>query len=306
LAKGFLQVDLRKFAEVLLVMGDDQEALLTYVWLLASAPEGTLVGKERVLAARAHLRGPLELRVVLNRLATMRWRNQVLISLDNGPKGVAIIRIKELSGIVIRRGSGSKNEVVLPDFPGEESSEPENEGASPESEPGETEATAEPGYEAWHESTGSSGSQTDDRILAARANLSAHSPRAVELMVTWLSTLAFSEPDNCLPARTEFALWNVANEIVAGFDASSSGGPTGEQTLINALLVAQATPDLTTKSAGKFLLACARRSAQGDDARTAHHRAGARVEAKRAESGAPNAPSEDGLRVHSNPSSSDF
>jgi hypothetical protein len=203
-------------------------------------------------------------------------------------------------------GSGAKREPALPDFFNESPSAPEDDESSSDSEPGETEASSEPGYEAYQDDKADTGEQTDDRILRARANLFAHSARAVDLMATWLETLSFSEPDNRLPAKTEFALWNVANEIVAGFDSSSSGGPSGEQTLINALLVAQATPDLTTKSAGKFLLACARRSAQGDDARSAHHRTGARVEAKRAESSAPGQPSEDGLRVRSNPSSSDF
>jgi len=315
LVKGFLQADFRRFGEVLSVIGDDHEALRAYVWLLALARDGNLSGKEATLARRAGFRGALELRAVLNRLATMRWHNQVLISLDNGPKGVSIIRVKELPGIIIRRaGPGARKDASSefasgdfepePPFADEESLE-----KALESEPLEASPQAEV-YEPWHEPESGGGADApDDRILSAIANLGAKSPRAVERMRSFLSTLAFAEPGGALPAKVEYSLWTVANEIIAGFDASGAGGLSGEEILLNAILVAEATSDLEIKSAGKFLLACAKRSASEGEAQGAWRRPGAKLPPRPAErptDGSPAKPPDDGLRVHSSSISDDF
>ena len=115
--KGFLQLDLRGLGELLCVFEDDKEALLVYVWLLALAPrDGVLTNHLRQLARKAGLAGPAQLQPILDRLAVKRYKNQVLISLDNGPRGVPVVRAKLLPGIIILRGAG-KAEAISEERP---------------------------------------------------------------------------------------------------------------------------------------------------------------------------------------------
>jgi hypothetical protein len=105
--KGFLQLDLRGLADLLCVFEEDKEALLVYIWLLALTPrDGVLTNHYRQLAHKAGLAGTVQLQPVLDRLAVKRYKNQVLISLDNGPRGVPVVRVKLLRGIIILRGAG--------------------------------------------------------------------------------------------------------------------------------------------------------------------------------------------------------
>ena len=105
--KGFLQLDLRGLADLLCVFEDDKEALLVYIWLLALSPrDGVLTNHLRQLARKAGLASTVQLQPVLDRLAIKRYKNQVLISLDNGPRGVPVVRAKLLPGIIILRGAG--------------------------------------------------------------------------------------------------------------------------------------------------------------------------------------------------------
>jgi hypothetical protein len=111
--KGFLQLDLRSLADLLCVFEEDKEALLVYIWLLALTPrDGVLTNHFRQLAHKAGLTGVAQLQPILDRLAVKRYKNQVLISLDNGPRGVPVVRVKLLPGIIILRGAGKGDSAV--------------------------------------------------------------------------------------------------------------------------------------------------------------------------------------------------
>ena len=288
--KGFLQIDSRRLAEVLEVFGADYEAMRVYTWLLALAPYGDLEGKERTLASRAGFASVAQLRFVLNRLALMRLHGAVLVSFDNGPNGVSIIRIKELPEIVIRRGGGSAH----PPEPTQPPPEPVLESAvmAPLIA---TAAPPEPPERPVSTRKLNAAAQMAAEAAIMEANLTQLSGAAAAQMRLWLDNLAFGEPAGKIDPRVARGIWTTALQIITGFDER---GINGEQVLVDAIQAASAKSDLTSEGAARYMLSCSRRIFSDAQGRTARSRPGARIESKD-DKNATGVPPDD-LRVHTN------
>jgi hypothetical protein len=296
--KGFLQIDARRLAELLEVFGVDYEAMRVYMWLLALAHEGALEGKERTLAARAGFASVAQLRFVLNRLALMRLHGAVLVSFDNGPNGISIIRVKELPDIVIRRGGSSAHPVEAP-----------RPAPAPKPAPDAAQETASPTVEVLSAPVErpvsarklSAAAQMAQEASIMEANLTELSSAAADQMRLWLDNLAFCEPAGKLDPRTARTIWTTAMQIITGFDER---GINGEQILIEAIQAASAKSDLTAEGAARYLLSCAKHGFSDAQGRTSGSRPGARVDP--AQAGSATATPLDDLRVHTSHSSDDF
>ena len=267
-SKGFLQIDTRYLRHLLEVFNGDVQAVWVYLWIMALSPGGSgiLENKERTLAARAGLGSTAGLRAVLNRMAAMRMPGgAVIVSFDNAPGGKPVIRVKEISGLIIRRGvPGAKTADETPAW-ATDTEDNENLTAKKQIAPDPAVVGSPPPAPVLHPAPVSPAmvaahtSKVNDNLETAVANLAVESPEAVVKMRDWFKILAAGEAGGFMSLKVQMILWTTALRIANSYRPDGTSA-SGESVLLEAIKASSTCADLTADKAARYLEGCARRT----------------------------------------------